>query len=367
MRAMRQRALGTATTSAIGCSVSFAVSARRGVGPNDVERVLHAALELGITLVDVAAESDAERCAGDAVRALRLRDRAIVATRVPEVAPLGDVAVRLPPRYVQERVEASLRATKLDALQLVQLPLTAAARASRAWPELAGTCARLVREGKVMQWGVLVEDADGYITREPPPPPAPSSPKPAPSGLIISLADAVAAPPPVADPQPRFVYDGEPWLVAIGAPLSLCERASEPLLTATAPVLASAPLSAGALAGALGPGVTLRLTDDRRALDDTRLTRIATLVAQLAPLVRTEPPAATSCEAARAARERAKRKRDPEATTVAELALRRLLDRGAVPLPRLHHRDHVIDTVAAALAPPLSSDTHADLDHLLDT
>ncbi|MCW5809154.1 MAG: hypothetical protein KIT31_42765, partial [Deltaproteobacteria bacterium] len=201
---------------------------------------------------------------------------------------------------------------------------------------------------------------------EPAPPPPPRETT-TPSGLILSIAEVVAPAPTAADAAPRSAFAEEPWLVALHAPLSACERANEELLATSLPVLASAPLSAGALAGTVGPGVALRLTDERRALDDAHLARIAVAAARLAPLVRTEPPAATSCEAARAARERAVRTRDPEASTLAELTLRRLLDRGALPLPRLHHRDHVIDAVAAALAPPLSTAAHADLDAVFDT
>src|SRR5690606_13114874 len=100
---------------------SLAVAAARGNDRAGVSRTLHAALEAGIELVDVAAETDAERMLGEAIRGLRLRDTAIAAARVPAAVargtPVGDtLAHRLPLRYVQRRVEDALRATKLDAL-----------------------------------------------------------------------------------------------------------------------------------------------------------------------------------------------------------------------------------------------------------
>ena len=132
---------------------------------------LHAAIEAGINLVDVAPEVDTEHLAGDAIRSLRVRDRVLLATRVaalsemPSGGPTRDALVeRLPPSYIQDRVEATLRATRLEVLPLVQLSLRAAWRASSAWPELVGTCARLVREGKVLAWGAFVERSSSRST-----------------------------------------------------------------------------------------------------------------------------------------------------------------------------------------------------------
>lgn len=320
---MRQRQLDEATpVTAIGCGdVRLATAAARGVDARDLVHALHHALELGVTFVDVAEEPDAEQLCGDAIRTLRLRDTVVLAVRVPPVPPQPgrpqrDVLLeRLPARYVQERVEATLRATRLDVLPLVQLPLRPAWRSSPAWAELAGTCARLVREGKALRWAVFLADA----------------------------TDAEAA----------ATFAGDPWLTAISAPYSACTRAAAPLLDTRLALLARAPLAGGALAGMLGPGVRLAPHDDRRVLDDAVLERIAVAAATLAPLVKHEPPAARSCEAAKAALERARRGPDVEATTLAELALRYVCDR-AIALPRLHRHEHLAETIAAASAPPLS-------------
>ena len=321
---MRQQRIGEQTVTCVGCGdVRLQTAATRGLDAREVERAVHTALELGITLLEAADEEAAERLCGDAVRALRLRDRVVVACRVPELAPQPGaprrdlLPERLPPAYVQQRIEASLRATRLEALPLAQLPLRVAWRASSAWPELAGTCARLVREGKVLAWGADSADA-------------------------AELAELAA----------------EPWLAALSVPFSLCERGAEPAITVGGPggkaILARRPLAGGALAGTLGPGVRLALHDDRRSLDEPALERIAVLAAKLAPLVEREPPAARSCDAARAILEGGRRPPHVEAVTLAELALRFVLDRGAIALPRLHRAEQIPEAIAAAAAPPLS-------------
>jgi aryl-alcohol dehydrogenase-like predicted oxidoreductase len=327
---VRTRRLGDHMVTAIGGGdLCLATSASRGIAARDVERALHEALEFGITLFDVAGDADSERLAGEAVRAQRARDRVVVATRVPILAerpgtPRRDVLPeRLPAAYVQRRVEASLRATRLEVLPLVQLPLHPAWLASPAWAELAGTCARLIHEGKVLAWGAML-DAPGD------------------------------------DAAPALV--AEPWLAALSVGYHLCERTAEALFAAAAkrelPILARQPLAGGALAGGLGPGVHLPPRDDRQELDDDALERIAVAMAKLAALVKRAPPAARSCDAARRIMERAEGAGRPdhvECDDVAELALRFVIDRAAVALPRLHRREHLLPGIAAAAAPPLSA------------
>jgi len=321
MRAMLR--LGTHTVKPVGVgSLSVTCAALRGLDVSDVTRALHEAIELGLDLVEVSAEEAAERLVGDAIRSLRVRDRVVGALRVPALVerlgvPTRDVLPeRLPARYVQDRVEAALRTTRLDVLPLAQLGLRAAWRTSTAWPELEGTCARLVREGKVLEWGAFVETIEDDTAE---------------------LA------------QPPFI--------SIAVPFNLCERAAEPVLAAAAErsiaVLARRPLAGAALAGALGPGVQLRLHDDRRAFDAHQLERIAVGVAKLAAHVKDEPSAARSSEAAKHQLERNARPEEIHCTTVAELALRWVIARGAIALPRLHRSEHVAEAVAIAAAPPL--------------
>jgi aryl-alcohol dehydrogenase-like predicted oxidoreductase len=341
---VRTRRIGATTVTAVGSGeLSLATSAARGVPARELEHALHEAIGLGITVLDITADADSERLAGQAVRAQRARDRVVVATRVPLLdprpgAPRRDtLRERLPPAYLQDRIEAALRATRLEALPLAQLALLPAWTASPAWPELVGTCARLVREGKVIAWGAWLDEL----------PADPADP------ALAALA-------------------AEPWLAALSVVYHLCDRRAEPLLPAAAArelaVLARHPLAGGALAGSLGPGVKLPPRDDRSDLGAATLERIAVGVARLAGLVKREPPAARSCDAAREIAERAARARPAhlECSDLADLALRFVLDRGAIALPRLHRPAHLVPALAAAAAPALSADLAAEIDRILD-
>lgn len=436
---MRTVRLGERTVTASGCGdLSLAIAASRGVDRRDVERALTVALELGLTLADIhPGEDDAERLAGDVIRALRLRDSVIVATAVPPRSGHDTPIQRLPPAYLQSRVEAALRNTRLDALPLVQLPLHPSWIASKAWPELEGTAARLVREGKVLAWGARLEDIESEPDRASD---EPSRGQPAVSGAWVShdsrvrprgdrearLGDRDAGAAPDGDRDAGDAWDcgeravdGElrallavPWLVSLSVPYNLCARAAEPLIaaasapvplgpeapppappvssptsslivsafeitaplaTTTAPmtspkptrraaplaVLARHPLAGGALAGTLGPGHKLAQRDDRNAIDDATLDRIALQVARLAPLARTLPPAARATEASREVHDRVKRREHAGVMTLAELALRYVIDRGAIALPRLHRHTLVADALIAAASEPLPAHANA--------
>jgi len=384
-----------AGTRSVGIGdVSLAIAAARGVDRAGVSRALAAALEAGLELVDIAPEDDSERLAGETIRGLRLRDKAIAAPRVPALRTLPSGAAtrdalldRLPPRYVVSRIESALRATKLDALPLAQLELRAGWRSSSAWPELVDTCARLVRDGKVLAWGAFAERVDedsGELARE---------------AWLVSLAlpfslcertnlDAVFATAKAALEAPAARSPEHAHLAAAGltpelaimagmpADLVMATLATSPVPDAPAPkaaretpiaILARRPLAGGALAGTLGPGGKLKQRDDRASLTPAQLERIAVAAATLTTFVKEVPPAARSCEAAQFALETALRsRREPlHAQSLTDLALRYVLTRGATALPRLHHHENVLDAVAASITPPLPPDLVEAL-HLLD-
>jgi len=217
------------------------------------------------------------------------------------------------------------------AVPLALLAIRADWRDHTAWAELRGTCERLIGAGKVLGWAAALDPADDSAAR---------------------------------------IVD-EPWLSAIAAPLALCQRAALPLLAAAAArpiaMLARFPLAGGALAGGIGPGMKLHPTDDRTALDDGTLERCAVVAAQLAALVKREPEVARSCAAARAAHEAMRRPDHLECMTIAELALRFVIDRGAIALPRLHRPEYVREALACAIAAPLSAALHAELDRLAES
>jgi aryl-alcohol dehydrogenase-like predicted oxidoreductase len=366
--------------------VSLGTAAARGIDRAETSRALHAALEAGVEHVDIAVDDDTERLVGDTIRALRLRDKARAAPRIPALrtTPSGattrDTLIdRLPPRYVTARVEAALRTTRLDALPLAQLELRAAWRSSSAWPEVAGTCARLVREGKVLAWGAYVERTEedtGELARE-----AWLTTLAIPFSLcerahvdaIFASARSALEVPAQTSSQQQHLFDAglSPELViAAGLPPDLILAAIPPSSTpgVAAPpkaaretpmaIHARRPLAGGALAGSLGPGAKLKQRDDRNALSPGELDRIAIAVARLARFAKNPPPAARANESAQAELERSLRnRREPiDALSVAELALRYVITKGAIALPRLHRHEHVLDSVAASLAPPLPPD-----------
>jgi len=347
---MRTRSLAGRSVAAIGLGdVSFARAAARNHDVAEVIRRVHDALELSIDVIDVAAEPDALRAVGDAVRATRARDRAVIVTtvRLPDVRDV---------RGLQAQVEDQLRATKLDGLPLVQLAPRVAWLALPAWAELVGACDRLVREGKVLAWGAIVDAADVAIDE----PPKPPEPDPVFATTASGLFIPSAAPPEPPKPQPKLAHPlALEKFGSLAVDFSLCARAASPMLAAKQAVLAHRPLAGGALAGRLGPGAVLARTDDRRGVD---LDAIAIGVAKLARFVKRPPPAARSSEAARAIAETAAPREHVECTTIAELALRWAIDRGALALPRIVLRDDLDEAIAAASAPPLSADLMKELD-----
>jgi aryl-alcohol dehydrogenase-like predicted oxidoreductase len=148
---------------------------------------------------------------------------------------------------------------------------------------------------------------------------------------------------------------------AITEPTPSAPSAPAPGSTRQLAVLARQPLAGRALAGTLGPGVKLAQRDDR-ALDLPTLERLALAAARLAPLVRSTPPAANATQAARDALANGKRPESVNAFTLAELALRYVIDRGAIALPRLHRHEHVPDALMAASAEPLTPEIVRILD-----
>ncbi len=410
---MRSVPLGERTVTSVGCGdLSLAIAASRGIDRRDAERALTVALELGLSLVDVhPGEDDAERLAGDVVRALRLRDSAITAITVPLRGGRDTPIERLPPAYLVARVETALRNTKLDALPLVQLPLRPSWLTSKMWLELEGTAARLIREGKVLAFGARLEPLDRSEHDEPEPDDAPV----AISGAYFSRESGARAPREREEPPTPRELSHElsaliavPWFVSLSVPFSLCARDVEPLVAAalapiplgpeapppapsppvsslilspfdittpmptvtkapprrTAPlaVLARQPLAGGALAGTIAPGAKLTQRDDRNAIDHATLERIAIDVARLSTLVRTVPPAARSTEASRGVLERQNKHDRASAVTLAELALRYVIDRGAIAMPRLHRHTVVPDALIAAASDPLPAQVLAFLD-----
>ncbi|HUQ08350.1 MAG TPA: aldo/keto reductase [Kofleriaceae bacterium] len=340
----------------------------RGMEPEDVARVVPAAIEMGVTLVDVSpAWPDSLRVVGDAVRALRARDRVCVACAVPPLSARSSLAGAIaaatpssaliipvskkksaalmaaraqPIGYVQKTVEDALRALKVDALSLAWLGgWRDAWLDEKVWPELHGTLMRLMREGKVLAWGVAApDDAPGDALR------------------------AVA----------------EPWVAAVSARFSLFDRTANvadggagdggALVPAAAKagvaVIAREPLARGALGGELGPTVRFPPEDERRSWSEARLASIVPELARLAAFASHTPPAASSSVEGRSVLEQMKRGDDLTATTVADLALRYILDTAGITAATVGVRTipHLAAALGAADGAALPARIRAELD-----
>ncbi len=244
------------------------------------ERAVAIAIERGCPLVECApAWGESERIVGAAVRALRARDRVVVAT--------GFAGRRgWPPAVgaVEAAIEASLRATRLEALPLYWLDgwdddwLEAPH-----WVDLRGALDARVRAGDLRAWGVGV--------------PAPAA--------ATRVVEAGAA--------------------AIATRWSLFDRRADAALLPAAraaklPVVARAPLAEGALTGALHPTAAWR-PGDERATWGPRLTAIVPDLAALAALTRWLPPAAATTDAGRQRLDGLRRHPEVVHATLAELAV----------------------------------------------
>ena len=142
---------------------------RERIDPRDVQRVLYQALESGVSVVDPAptrGDGTDEKLIGEVIRDLRARDWAVVATKVPPLKPdralaESELSEVFPPGNVTLSVEQSLRNLRAETLSVAHLHSWHDSwLASSAWPDLRGTMSRLVKEGKVLHWGISLDSRD---------------------------------------------------------------------------------------------------------------------------------------------------------------------------------------------------------------
>src|SRR3989441_4119545 len=140
----------------------------RGVDDGQGRDALRAAVDRGITFFDTAlayGDGHSERLMGQVLKPEIHAGRVVVATKVPPRneewpgragAPLADV---FPARHLSASTERSLENLGVDALQLQQLHVW-----NDAWlddPEWEASYDRMVRlkkEGKVLHWGISIND-----------------------------------------------------------------------------------------------------------------------------------------------------------------------------------------------------------------
>ena len=261
-----------------------------------------------------AATADLWKWLGAAIRAARADDH-FVATAALASVTSGDLRIAFPLEFVQHRVEQILVASTLEVVPCVQLQLEPEHhRNDHHWSELRETMLRLVREGKVLHWGVAVAAPPRVVPVDRNRDPEDDSP---PSDDFPDLArdDVMSS---LSVPYHLFGQNPARWF-ATAAQLKLA-------------VVATEPLCSGALAGEIGAS-TLFHRFDPRALRWTPadLQRMAVSVARLAQCVKQVPLAANSCEDARAVVGQWQQARtnkqavEPLVTSLLELALRFVL------------------------------------------
>lgn len=325
---MQRRSLPRAQRDVVtvGVGGKGLTGARRGLEPEDASRAIATAIEAGCEIVDLSCpgtDSDVLARVGREVRALRARDRVVVAPAVGEPGRRPPPAARL-----TREVEDALRALKLDAVPLVWLTgWDDRWLDDRTWPEVRGGLERLVREGKVLAWGAVVPDGG------------------APTQVLA-----------------------ERWLAAVQLRYSLFDRAAEEALLPAAAaagvgVVAREPLAGGALAGELGPRTTWP-PGDERATWSARWRALPPELARLAPLVIATPAAATHDDAGRALLDGLRRGPDLEQADTAELALRLALAHPAITavIPGVRTPEHARAALACADGRPLPPRIKAALD-----
>ena len=133
-----------------------------GAQEDESVRALHRAIELGVNFIDTArGYGESERIVGAVVREHR-GDRLFVATKVPPEnriwpAPDGvDPAETFPGDHIRTSLEKSLRASGLEAFDLLQFHVWSDEWMGRG--DLLETIEDLKREGKIRFFGVSIND-----------------------------------------------------------------------------------------------------------------------------------------------------------------------------------------------------------------
>jgi len=140
----------------------------RGVDDGAGRKALREAVDQGITFFDTAlayGDGHSERLMGQVLKSEIHAGRIVVATKVPPLneewpgragAPLADV---FPPRHLAASTEQSLQNLGVEALPLQQLHVWHDAWLNDPeWDASHDTIVRLKQEGKVLHWGISIND-----------------------------------------------------------------------------------------------------------------------------------------------------------------------------------------------------------------
>jgi aryl-alcohol dehydrogenase-like predicted oxidoreductase len=140
------------------------------LGASDAEgrEALRAAIDQGITFFDTALAyggGHSEKLIGDALKGELKSGRAVVATKIPPrnerwpASPQTSVKDVFPPGHITTSTERSLKHLGLDALPIQQFHVWHDAwLADPTWQASYAELVRLKREGKVLHWGISIND-----------------------------------------------------------------------------------------------------------------------------------------------------------------------------------------------------------------
>lgn len=316
---MRKRKLGRTgyAVAELGMgTLGFGGDMWRGVEPSDAQRALYAAVDAGVDFVDTALSYGAglaEKLVGEVIRDLRARDSVVVATKVPPLnetwpADANSLLERVfHPEHVQASVEQSLRNLRAEVIPLAQLHVWHDAwLAASAWADVRGRMQLMIKQGKVLHWGVSVNSSD---------------------------------------PESALAVLAEPIIETAQAVYNIFDRSCESEFFARAheqkvAVIARSPLDESSLSGRLRGDTTFPRGDFRgRYFAGERLAQVVARVEALAGLC------------------------GDEVANVAEMAVRFVLSRPevAVVVPGMRRIEHVQANLAAAERGPLSEQLLARL------
>jgi aryl-alcohol dehydrogenase-like predicted oxidoreductase len=174
---MEKRALGTLQVSVLGLGTGRLASLGAGTSRTDAIRLIEAASDLGINLIDTADTYGSAACERLIGEALRLRPGRFhigtkgglaVADLPGPLRPLNQFAKKglqklgrvenFEPAVIRRRLDASLRRLQVDTIDIyyLHLPPLGAVRNG----ELIGVIEAAVRAGKIRHFGVSSDDPD---------------------------------------------------------------------------------------------------------------------------------------------------------------------------------------------------------------
>lgn len=140
----------------------------RGSSDDDARKTLYAALDAGVTFFDTAlsyGDGHSERLLAEILASNEGGDRLVVSTKIPPMnyewpaSPTTPFTRAFPPRHVIDSVEKSLRNLRVEALHVEQFHVWHDLwLESHEWDATRGVMERLKREGKVLHWGVSIND-----------------------------------------------------------------------------------------------------------------------------------------------------------------------------------------------------------------